>query len=288
MGKKLEEFIGTKLCEIGLDWWEAKQEEFYNLPFSSKENQTISYHGEVEEWDTDGKSRNTFMNVNFNFLMYAKDSEKHYGELDSVMRLTNYGALDKMQFRIVPGLESVKEKILEAIDKDASFMAPSYDFKLFIDMVLSYILSELEENTSIVDNSDYTLLIQEFYKEIHKSILHKHKYKYDASESCSPPSYDRYPIKLNIEQLAAIAVFICNSTDTLHNKNNLLNHLSNSFCLDKIGVNEFIKFESLDRAYRKINVAGHPGSGLKFLWSESNKIMDKINKANTKNCLIKD
>jgi len=288
MGKKLEEFLGTKLFEIGLDWWETKHLEFKNLPFVSKEKQAVSFHGKVEEWDTDGKSTPSFLDVNFDFLMYAKQSEKYIEELDSAMRLTNYGALDEEQFRPEPGLESFKQKILEAIDKVVSLMAPSYDFKLFVDMTLSYILSELEENTSIVDNADYTLLIKEFYEEIHKIVLFKYKYKYDASESYSPPSYNRYPIKLNIEQLAAIAVFICNSTDTLNNKNDLLNHLSNSFCLDKKGVEEFISFKSLDSAYRKINVPGHPGSGLKFISSESNKIIEKINKANPQNRLIKD
>lgn len=286
MGKKLEEFLGTKLFEIGLDWWETKQEEFNNLPFVSKENQTISYHGEVEEWDINGKSRTTFIDVNFDFLMYAKHSEKHYEELDSALRLTNYGALDEMQFRIVPGLDSVMQKILEAIDKDASLMAPSYDFKVFIDRTLALINDELDENSGIVDSDDYRKLMERFYNEIEAEILSKYKYKYDASQSSSPPNYEKFPLKLNIEQLSALATYLSSVSElTKSQRVDLFAHFSNVFEIWDKKKHKSVELKQIHSAFRKIKMKKHEGAGLKEILHRTHEIIDAINSSKSNDFL---
>lgn len=277
MGKKLEKFILEKITEIGSDWWKIKLKEFHSLPYLSDDKLNIHFHGIVDDSYNENTYESSLITVNFDFLTYAYDSEGYLNNLDSAMQLCNIGQLREEDHREKPGLVFVKNKIVQAVDKTANKISASYDFKVFVDRTLALINDELDENSGIVDSDDYRKLMERFYNEIEADILSKYKYKYDASQRSSPPNYEKFPIKLNIEQLAALATYLCSVSELTKNQRlDLFSHFANVFEIWDKKKHMPVELKQIHSAYRKIKMKKHEGAGLKEILYRTHKIIDAI------------
>lgn len=278
MGIKLENNISEILFDIGLDWWEAKQVEFKSLPCLSSDKRLVEFSGEIEEFFEGRKSSTSKIDVEFDFLAYVFNSEKCIRDLDSALRLSNTDSLDEEKFGALSSLNEVKRKILNAVAKIADTLPPSYDFKVFIDRTLALINDELDENSAIINSDDYRILLERFYNEIEAEILSKYKYKYDASQSSSPPNYDKFPLKLNIEQLSALATYLISVSELNKNQRlDLFMHFSNVFEIWDKKKHKPVELKQIHSAFRKIKMKKHEGAGLKEILHRTVEIIDAIN-----------
>jgi len=286
MARSLENFIEGKIRNIDLDWFEEKIQEFVSLPYLSGDKNIVEFKGIVEEFNSRGDSTETPIDTTFDFQKYLNDSEECIYDLDSAMKLSNTGSLDQIHLEPLPGLNNTKSKIFKAISKIADTMQPSYDFKLFIDRTLALINEELIENLGFEDNEDYKILIEQFYQEIEDDILTKYKYVYEASKKSSAPNYNRFQIKINIEQLGAIALYLCYVSELKNQeKLNLLTHLVNVYKVWDKKKYTTINFDQLYRAFRKIQTKGHEGAGLKDIANNTNELIRAINSGKIKDLL---
>lgn len=279
MGNKLENYISETLCDIGRDWWKSKNEEFKSLPYTSSDKTSVEFNGEIEELYEGRKSSTSKIRVKFDFSAYIFSSEKCIRDLDSALRLSNTDSLDEEKFGALSGLNEVKKKIIKAIAKIADKLQPSYDFKVFIDRTLAFVNDELDENSGLVDDELYSVFLIRFYNELEMEIFSKYKYEYDASQSSSPPNYDRFPLKLNIEQLSALATYLSSVSELTKNQRlDLFSHFSNVFEIWDKKKHKPVELKQIHAAYRKIKMKKHEGAGLKEIWFRTNEILDAIYK----------
>ncbi len=278
MGIKLDNYISETLCDIGLDWWKGKNEEFMSLPYLSSDKSFVEFNGEIEELHLGQDSTISKINVKFDFDAYVFCSEKCVGDLDTALQLTNTGSFDEKQFGALSGLNEVKRKIIKAIAKIADKLPPSFGFKVFIDRTLALIKDELDENSGLVDDELYSKTLVQFYKELENEIFSKYKYEYDASQSSSPPTYDRFPLKLNIEQLSALATYLSSVSGLTKNQRlDLFSHFSNVFEIWDKKKSKQVELKQIHASHRKIKMKKHEGAGLKEIYNKTNELIDAIN-----------
>lgn len=278
MGIKLENYLSETLCDIGLDWWNGKNEEFKSLPYLSSAKTSVELNVEIEELHTSGKSRTSKIEVKFDFRTYLFSTEKCVRDLDTALQLTNTGSFDEEQFGALSGLNEVKRKIIKAIAKIADKLTPSFDFKVFIDRTLALIKDELDENSGLVDDELYSEILVQFYRELENEIFSKYKYEYDASQSSSTPTYDRFPLKLNIEQLSALATYLSSVSGlTKKQRLDLFSHFSNVFEIWDKKKHKQVELKQIHSSYRKIKMKKHEGAGLKEIYNKTNELIDAIN-----------
>ena len=277
MGIKLENYLSETLCDIGLDWWYGKNEEFKSLPYLSSDKTSVEFNGEIEELQPGKDSTQSKINVKFDFEMYVFYTDKCVGDLESALRLSNSGSFDEEHFGALASLNQVKNKILIAVAKIADKLSAGYDFKVFIDRTLAFIKDELDENSSIVDNELYSQVLVRFYKELEKGIYSKYKYEYDASLSSSPPNYDRFPLKLNIEQISALATYLSSVSElTKSQRLDLFNHFSNVFEICDKKKHVQVELKQIHSSHRKIKMKKHEGAGLKEILNKTNELIKAI------------
>lgn len=275
MGSKLETFLVEKITDIGDDWWTNKKIEFRSLPYLKSDN-SVQFEG-ITLVDGHHICEPESITVKFDFLEYAYDSEGYINKLDSAMTLCGIGSVDEVAIRDTKGLLKVKEIILAAIDKNANKMEASYNFMVFIDRTLSLILEELDENSGIIDDDDYTALMKKFYTELESDIFIIYKYKYDASERCFSPALKKFPLNMNIEQIAALAAYLTKvSSLSKSQKLDLFEHLSNVFTYIDNGKIKNIEAKQISRSFRKIKMPKHEGSGLKEMHHHCNELIQAI------------
>jgi hypothetical protein len=278
MGIKLDNYISETLCDIGLDWWKGKNEEFMSLPYLSSDKSFVEFNGEIEELHLGQDSTISKINVKFDFDAYVFCSEKCVEDLDTALQLTNTGSFDDEQFGALSGLNEVKRKIIKAITKIADKLPPSFDFKVFIDRTLALIKDELDENSGLVDDELYSKTLVRFYKELENEIFSKYKYEYDAGQSSSPPNYDRFPLKLNIEQLSALATYLSSVSGLTKNQRlDLFSHFSNVFEIWDKKKHKQVELKQIHASHRKIKMKKHEGAGLKEILNKTDELIDAIN-----------
>jgi len=278
MGIKLENYLSKTLCDIGLDWWNGKKEEFKSLPYFSSDKTSVEFNGEIEELHPGRKSSSSKIIVKFDFSDYIFSTEKFVRDLDSALQLTNTGSFDEEQFGALSGLNEVKNKIIKAVVKIADKLPINYDFKVFIDRTLAFIKDELDENSGLVDDELYSEILVQFYKELENEIFSKYKFEYDASQSSSPPNYDRFPLKLNIEQLSALATYLSSVSGLTKNQRlDLFSHFSNVFEIWDKKKHKQVELKQIHSSHRKIKMKKHEGAGLKEIHNKTDELIDAIN-----------
>lgn len=278
MNTKLEIYISKYLCDIGLDWWKGKNEEFKRLPYLSSDKTSVEFKGIIEELYSGEANNKSKIDVKFDFEMYVFDTGECIGDLDSALRLTNTGFIDEESLEALASLNQVKNKILKEVAKIADRLSSGYDFKVFIDRTLAFIKDELDENSGIVDNQSYSQMLVRFYKELEMEIHSKYKYEYDASLMSSPPNYDRFPLKLNIEQLSALATYLSSvSKLTKSQRLDLFNHFSNVFEIWDKKKHIKVELKQIHSSHRKIKMKKHEGAGLKEIFNQTSELIDAIN-----------